>query len=173
MAVNYFELLGLPVSFDVDNSTLNKAYMAIQQQYHPDRLVGKPDDERGRAIQISMDANEGYEALKNPLTRAQHILELQGIRVNTDGEDTIKPDQALLVEVMELREQMADAKTEGDAARMIADLRKAMDLCIDDIAEALESEDYRYAAQQVIRLRYLGKSLEEAMMHQYRLKEAS
>lgn len=170
MALNYFTLLGLEPSFALDEADLRKRYLAAQRESHPDRLVGKPEKERAVAIQRSMDVNEAYEALKSPLLRAQHLLELQGILVNSEGRDTVKPNQALLMEMMELREQIGEAASEADAAKAVQDLKAAMTNVTDKLLASFADNAYEDAAQQTIRLRYLGKALEEAVGVQYRLK---
>ncbi len=162
--MDYFALFGLPPSFTLDESTLHKAYVALQQQFHPDRLVGKAEAERAKAIQLSMDATQGYEALKSPLTRAQHLLALQGVVVNSEGKDSVKADQPLLMEMMELREQLSNAMDAHALAHAVADIKAAMKDCHDKLSSAFEQCDYAQAAQLTIRMRYLGKALEEAYM---------
>jgi len=170
--LNYFQILGLEPSFDLDVKTLEKSYFDLQRAAHPDRQLGKSEQERIVAIERSMDANEAYEALKNPLTRAEHLLSLKGVHVNSE-KDTVKPTQALLVEIMELREQIADAEENGKKLLdLVSDIRKSADQTTDAIAEALHAEDLEYAAQHVIRLHYLGKAAEEAHMYLYRIKAA-
>lgn len=169
---NYFSLLFLDTNFTIDEAALQANYVRAQQQSHPDRLVGKSDAERGIAIQHSMDVNDAYEVLQNPLKRAQHLLELRGVIVNTDH-DTVKPSPTLLMEVMELREQLGGVQNEADAALVVKDLKSEMNQVSDSLAEAFEKDADHEAAQQTMRLRYLGKSLEEAYAKQYHLKAAS
>jgi molecular chaperone HscB len=167
---NYFIVLGLKPEFTVNLNALEERYFEIQRNVHPDRQIGKSEAERVAAIEHSMRANDAYETLKNPLTRAQHLLEIQGIFVNTE-DDTQKPEPALLMEMMELREQLADAAQDGAALRgLVEDTKKAMQQCIDRLEEAFDAADYPFAANLTLRLQYLGKALEEAHMLIYRLK---
>ena len=167
---NYFELLGFAPSFELNLNDLEAGYIKLQQAAHPDRQVGKSEAERIVAIEASMAANDAYEALKNPLSRAEHLLALEGIIVNADSE-THKPTQALLMETLELRESLEDAK--GDEKLLEAqmrDLKKAMQQCTDDLEEAFEAGDLEHAAQRTIKLQYLGKSLEEVHAYIYHIK---
>ena len=167
---DYFTLLGLSPRFAMNSASLEERYFEIQRNVHPDRQIGKSEAERVAAIELSMRANDAYETLKNPLTRAQHLLEIQGIFVNTE-DDTQKPEPALLMEMMELREQLADAAQDGAALRgLVEDTKKAMQQCIDRLEEAFDAADYPFAANLTLRLQYLGKALEEAHMLIYRLK---
>lgn len=171
MAINYFQLFALQPSFVIDETALHRAYVRLQQQFHPDRLVGKSDNERAIAIQQSMDANDGYEILRNQLTRAQHLLELNGLKVNKDGSDAVRPEQTLLMEMMQMREQMEDATDEASVSAIIKDIGDAMSACNNKLEQLFEAKDWDSAAQSTIRLRYLGKALEEAYAKQYQLKD--
>ncbi|MFN7612459.1 MAG: Fe-S protein assembly co-chaperone HscB [Alphaproteobacteria bacterium] len=170
--LNYFEILGTPASFTLDVKALEKAYFNAQMAAHPDRQIGKSEAERIVAIERSMSANEAYETLKNPMTRAEHLLALSGVRVNSDN-DTVKPSQALLMEIMELREQIEESRADGKKLlALVADIRLAADQCCDDLAEAFAAGDLHHAAERTIKLHYLGKAVEEAHLYLYRVKAA-
>lgn len=167
---NYFQLLGLEPAYKLDQSALQKAYVSAQQTSHPDRMIGKSEAERARAIQASMDANDAYETLKNPLDRAQHLLALEGIIVNSDERDTHKPSQGLLMEMLELREAMHESQSEAEIAKYAQDIKAAMKQTEANLADFFAKNAHEEAAQAAIRLRYYGKALEEAMGIQYRLR---
>ncbi len=150
---DYFSLLNITQAFDIDLATLEAEYFKAQRQYHPDRFVGKPAGERNQALQKSMDINHAYETLKNPLTRAQHLLQLQGIIVGTDS-DSIKPSHELLTEIMELREQLAESKK----IEQISELHKNSLL---DISKYYANKDWQKMAQETLRLGYLEKILRD------------
>jgi molecular chaperone HscB len=147
MAISeYFSLLSLNPSFDIDLQELEKAYFAQQRLFHPDRFVGKPHAERLVALGKSADINKAYETLKNPLKRAQYLLHLQGIAVGTDH-DTVKPTQALLMEVIELREE---AVTKDIITQMVVQSQAA-------IAQHCADEKWMDMAHETLRLGYMVK----------------
>lgn len=145
-----FGLLGLTPSFEVDAKALESAYFTAQRQYHPDRFVGKPDAERIKAAQLSVDINKAYQTLKAPLKRAQYLLHLNGFEVGTD-KDTLKPSQQLLMEVMELRESPPHAKI----------LEQMADESINRIGDHYKTNNMQAMAQETLRLGYLQKTLED------------
>ncbi len=145
--MNCFSILGLDASFLIDLNQLESAYFAAQRQFHPDRFIGKSEAERLKAAQASADANKAYRILKDPLTRAQHLLALQGVIVGMDH-DSVKPSQALLMEVMELREIPPDAKT----------LDKLREASITRIALYFGGKDWPAMAEETLRFGYLMKA---------------
>lgn len=146
--MNDFALLGIEPAFAIDSAQLEKAYFTKQRQFHPDRFVAKPAEERNAALQASMDINKAYDTLKNPLKRAQYLLALQGITVGTE-KDSVKPSQMLLVEIMELRETVE----EGGAL----DLNEMVAASENHIAEHFIAKRFDEMAQEVLRLGYLIK----------------
>ena len=165
--MTYFELFSLDADFAVDLDDLNRRYFALQQQCHPDRFHARPEAERLAALQKSMELNEAYETLKSPLKRAEYLLSLHGILVNSKA-DNIKPEQALLIENMELREQLQEA-TNDEALRSLADSAIAQkNQALEKFATLYSENALESAAQQVIRLRYAMKLAEEvAAKHKY------
>lgn len=148
-----FEIFSITPAFDMDLAKLEAEYFMAQRLFHPDRFVGKPSEEKIAALQKSMDINQAYEILKNPLKRAQHLLQLQGIIVGTDA-DSVKPSPVLLMEIMELREQLE----EGKIADQLSDLYKNSLL---DISKYYANKEWQKMAQETLRLGYLVKMLSE------------
>ncbi len=150
---SYFSVFSITPALDIDLAKLEAEYFRAQCLFHPDRFVGKPSEEKIAALQKSMDINQAYEILKNPLKRAQHLLQLQGIIVGTDA-DSVKPSPVLLMEIMELREQLE----EGKIADQLSDLYKNSLL---DISKYYANKEWQKMAQETLRLGYLVKMLSE------------
>lgn len=167
---NLFDILGLTPAFSLNEKTLTDAYFAAQRSTHPDRFVGKPEAERTAAILRSQMVNDAYETLKNPLTRAEHLLNLNGYAAL---DDDATPPPALLMEMMELREQIAEAgKSGATLAQSVAEIKSRAAATTKALEEAFAQSDFARAAQETMRLQYLGKAMEEAHMLIYRLKAA-
>ncbi|MEK6746841.1 MAG: Fe-S protein assembly co-chaperone HscB [Pseudomonadota bacterium] len=154
--IPYFEIFSITPTFDIDQAQLEAEYFKAQRLFHPDRFVGKSVEERNQALQKSMDINKAYEILKNPLKRAQYILHLQGIEVGGEH-DSIKPSKELLVEIMELREHLAES-TETERIR---ELHKNSLL---EISKFYAKNNWQKMAQETMRLGYLVKMLDENKM---------
>jgi molecular chaperone HscB len=161
--MNYFSLFDIAPSYELDLTALEQAYFIKQQQYHPDRLVGKSDEERSKAIQLSMDINQGYHALKDAILRAQHLLVLQGVYVNTER-DNIKPSPMLLMEMMEWREEI-----EGSTFDMLAEHQQKAETMksetIDALSQQFANQQWQEAAQSTLKLQYLSKVMDDIKLH--------
>jgi molecular chaperone HscB len=165
-----FDILGLPPSFALNLAALEKAYFAAQRATHPDRFIGKSEAERLAAVERSQLVNDAYDTLKNSLTRAEHLLELQGIFAL---DDDAKVPPAILMEMMELRERIFDSGSDGAAlAGIVGEIKTLAAANEKALTEAFATADFARATSETIRLQYLGKAMEEAHMLIYRLKAA-
>ena len=118
--MNFFELFGLPVIFDVDMVSLKQRFHKLQQATHPDKFVLATDQERRVAMQKVTQVNEGFQILKNPILRAQHLLQIKGIE-NPPQAKTINDPQFLLQQ-MTWRESLEDSRSQSDPFAVIANL---------------------------------------------------
>ena len=107
--MDHFARLGLPAALDLEPASLDRAYFALQRQWHPDRFVAKPAAERARASTEAAALNDAYRTLKDPLSRAVYLAELRGVELPGDGKTIDDPE--LLMEAMEAREALHEAAT--------------------------------------------------------------
>jgi molecular chaperone HscB len=121
--VDYFELLGLPHRFALDPAELERRYLERSREVHPDRQGERPAADRVSAAGRAMEVNQAYRALRRELPRAEHLLALSGVSIG----DNEPVSQELLLEMMELREALAEAAASGDQGalgRMEAEARR-------------------------------------------------
>lgn len=109
---NHFELFGLVPAYVLDLEHLDRAYRDIQAEVHPDRFAHAGDAERRASMQVTTQVNEAYRTLKNPVRRAKYLLELNGVDVGFETNTAMPAD--FLMEQMELREKLEEAKTGSD-----------------------------------------------------------
>lgn len=168
--MTHFHLFSLPASFDIDQHALETSYFAQQRRFHPDRFVGKPAEERVAALQHSADVNKAYETLKSPLKRAQYLLHLQGIEVGTDG-GGIKPTPALLTEVLEWREQVAEANTPVQIKALKADLHALHEDLLARLSAQAAKADWAAMTEATLKLGYVLKTQEELKIQEVKLRK--
>lgn len=123
---NFFELFGLPVTFDVDGAQLSLRYRDVQREVHPDKFATATDAERRLSIQLTALVNEGYQTLRDPVRRARYLLELNGVSLDTDTDTRMAPQ--FLLEQMELREALAEARELSEPHKRLAELSNRAEL---------------------------------------------
>ncbi|HYP14375.1 MAG TPA: Fe-S protein assembly co-chaperone HscB, partial [Bryobacteraceae bacterium] len=96
MSAGYFESLGIEPRFSLDVAALEKSFYERSRQLHPDRFANRPPEEQQRALDLSAQLNDAYRTLRDPVRRAEYMLEQQGIQRSQS------PPPELLEEVFEL-----------------------------------------------------------------------
>ena len=159
---NHFELFNLPLQFAVDAAALDSAYRDVQNRVHPDKYVNATDAEKRVAMQWATRANEAYQTLKNPQKRAQYLCELHGVDLQTES-NTAMP-MAFLVQQMEWREELGDARAAKDVEALEGldqQLRRERKAQLAAIEQQITSNDYAQAAQGVRALMFIEKLKQE------------
>jgi molecular chaperone HscB len=155
---NHFDLFQLPAKFDLDQDALDAAYREIQGRVHPDRFVNASDAEKRVAMQWATRANEAYQTLRHPQKRAQYLCELHGVDLQTESNTAMPMD--FLMQQMELREALADARAARDAGALDAldaQVRGERRQRLAQVGKLLDAGDYQGAAQGVRALMFLDK----------------
>jgi molecular chaperone HscB len=160
MMQNHFDLFGLSPMFSIEGEALERSYREIQSKVHPDRFAHAGDAERRASLQWTTRVNEAYRTLKDPVQRAKHLLELHGVDVAFETNTAMPPE--FLMQQMELRESLEEAKTPASLDEMRKRLRQNKTELQKQIAEALDTrKDYAGAAGLVRKLQFLDRLDEE------------
>lgn len=114
-SADHFALFGLPRQFDLDETRLRESFISISRNIHPDYFGDASPEMRRLALRLSAQVNEAYAVLKDPVLRAEYLLETAGGK--SVAEDKRVPPE-LLGEVVALREQIEEARQAGDGARL-------------------------------------------------------
>ncbi len=75
--VDYFALLGQPRRPWIDPEQLQRKFLAISNEVHPDKVHGGSPEEKQDAQQRYTDLNSAYQTLRQPKERLAHLIELQ------------------------------------------------------------------------------------------------
>ena len=155
-----FALLGLPVAYEVDLAALERAFFERSKAVHPDRVAGAPAAERVAALSRARALNDAYQLIKKPASRAEYLLARAGVTIG----DNERLDPAFLMEILELREELAGARVAGELAR-VEQLQRAMQArraeALDALPGLFAAHDLAAIKQRLIVLRYIHRYLEE------------
>ena len=169
--MDHFARLGLPAALDLEAASLDRAYFALQRQWHPDRFVTKPPEERARASAEAASLNEAYRTLKDPLNRAFYMAELAGVEMPGDGKTIDDPE--LLMEAMEAREALHEAASAEAVDRLAAEARQDVQKALAGLGSLFLANDRAAIRKALLRLRYLDKFAEEARARRMNLERSS
>lgn len=109
-----FAVLGVERRFALDRDALEKRYRDLQRALHPDKHVEKAPSERRASLERAIEVNEAYRILRNDLSRAEALLRLAGVETRHSG---TRGDPEMLMEMLDLREELGEAKASGDTER--------------------------------------------------------
>jgi molecular chaperone HscB len=112
---DFYEIFGLPRSLSLSLDDLQQRFYALSRELHPDRFMRKPEAERQHALDMSSALNDAYRTLKDPITRAQYLLALEGFDIGEQRSRDVPPE--LLEEVFELNMALEEMRGGDDSAR--------------------------------------------------------
>ena len=174
---NYFELFGLPVGYIIDSAQLSERYRELQRVVHPDRFASASEQERRLSMQGATRINEAFETLKNPIQRAWYLLSLHGVEVDAQQQTT--QDTAFLMEQLELREKLEEARHAEDpydaVAKLMGGISKRINTLVGQMAVQFETAtpEQLEEAQEILRkMQFLQKLRYDAEQLEAELDEA-
>lgn len=160
-----FEILGLMPTFELDPSQVEQKHRELSRALHPDRYVGRPASERQRALGRAIEVNQAFRALKDPIRRAEALLARLGHAVSESEGPRSEAD--FLMEVMEQREALGDARRQRDLPKvraLTAAVRTREARVTGELAAAFAAEapDFVQISSLLGELRYHQRFLNEA-----------
>ena len=111
--MNLFELYQIPLSFNPDKGLVKQQYFQLSRKYHPDFISNGTDEEKEEALQTSSLVNNAYKIFNNQDETIKYVLQLKGF---LQEEEKYALPNDFLMEMMELNEELMDAKMEEDKA---------------------------------------------------------
>lgn len=170
---NYFEIFGLPISYQVDLSLLSERYRDMQREFHPDRYANKPAQEQRLAIQYAAVINQAFSELKSPLLRAQYLLSLKNIE--DKGDAHITRDPLFLMQQIELREKLADLTQADDAFSMLEEVAEAAESEYIELQKIFDDQysqsKFQEALETVAKMQFFSKLLIEVEQREHELDD--
>ena len=122
---NYFSSFDLDPSFSIDVAVLEQRYEQLMTICHPDRFAAAPAFEQRAAAKRAADVNEAFNVLKQPVSRAGHLLQLAGVDLPALERQPADPE--FLFEQMMLRERVQEFANlnPGEAAELTSEIKDA------------------------------------------------
>lgn len=161
-----FATLGLPHRYDVDLASLEKTHRELSRALHPDKYAGAGASERRDSLDRAVAVNEAFRIVRDPVRRAEALFTLAGVPVGENVEP--RSDPSFLMEMLEQREALSDARDARDVAKI-----RSLVVAVEASARETEQElgrGFHDASPEALRelvkklgnLRFFRRFLEEA-----------
>jgi molecular chaperone HscB len=160
---DYFAVFGVDRRYDADLAQLEARYRELSRKLHPDRYATADARARRASLQRSVQLNEAWRTLKDSFRRAEYLLSLAGLTLAKE----VPP--ALLMETLELREELGDARAAGDEAKvqaMAAAMRARVAAAMQIVHDGLAAGDHARVAGELVALRYYRRFMDEVALHE-------
>jgi molecular chaperone HscB len=131
---DYFSFFSLPRTLTIDPQDLEHRFRELSRKFHPDYYYNAPPAERLASLERSSYLNDAYRALKNPITRIEHLLAIEGLPPAKSEDPSTGSGQAaatvppsLLEEVFALNEELDEIREAREAGADPGKLRARLD----------------------------------------------
>ena len=139
-------------SFDLDMKELRDKYLSLQRSIHPDNYSLKDPKQKQYAEEQSTFVNKAYNILKDPLTRAIYLLQLQGITISEEDATPSELLEPLMLAWEELEEASSSPKDlEAFSLKNDAEISNV----ISHISKAFKEKNLESAKMHTIHLKFL------------------
>jgi len=103
---DYFSFLGLPRKLSIDAAELEQRFRTLSRSFHPDYFYNATTAERRASLERSSYLNDAYRTLRQPISRVEYLLQLEGLPAGGNGEGAKQVPAALLEDVFALNEEL-------------------------------------------------------------------
>jgi molecular chaperone HscB len=107
---DYFSFLGVPRHLNLDLQDLEGRFRELSRKFHPDYYYNATPSERLASLERSSYLNDAYRALRNPVSRVEHLLAIEGMPPARSADGTAKVPPSLLEEVFALNEELDEIR---------------------------------------------------------------
>lgn len=97
---DYFAAFEIERRLNLDAAALQRKFYERSRQYHPDRFATRSLQEQQQALDFTALLNDAYRVLRDPVTRAEYLLKLEGFDIGEQRSKDVPSE--LLEEVFEL-----------------------------------------------------------------------
>jgi molecular chaperone HscB len=124
---DFFSFLGLPRKLVIDADDLERRFRDLSRKFHPDYFYNASPTERLASLERSSYLNDAFRTLKNPVTRIEHLLAIEGLPPAKSEQGTAKVPPSLLEEVFALNEELDEIRERRESGADAATLRARLE----------------------------------------------
>ncbi|XP_026290388.1 iron-sulfur cluster co-chaperone protein HscB [Frankliniella occidentalis] len=148
---NYFQLLGVIQTFNIDAHELSKKFRDLQTVLHPDKFSNASEDEQSFSAELSSLVNKAFKTLLDPLERGLYLLSLVGDKVD---EKNTSFDKIFLLEIMELNEELEAISTTSELKEFQSRNKSTLNSICRKVSVAFDEGNYTSAKAALMEMKY-------------------
>jgi molecular chaperone HscB len=122
---DYFAMFELPRKLWIEMAALEQKFLQLSWKLHPDNFVNATPEEREISLKRSSELNDAYRTLRDPITRVEYLLSIEGARKEGQNKQQAPPE--LLEEVFELNESLDELRGGRSSGRDTANLKHRLE----------------------------------------------
>ena len=122
--MDFFEVLGFPVSFEIKSEELELRYQDLSLELHPDFYGSSPEAEKLLSETATAILNSAYKTLREPTLRADYILHLLAEKQKLDERSLPEGFLAKMFFLQETLDELLDSGNTVKLSSMRKDLQK-------------------------------------------------
>jgi len=119
---DFFSFFGLPRRLELEEAELEREFYALSRKLHPDVYSRASTREQAWSLEKTSQLNDAYRTLKDPISRTEYLLMLEGIQLDEQSKTATEQARAsgvdkkqtvpteLLEEAFELNMLLEEAK---------------------------------------------------------------
>jgi molecular chaperone HscB len=138
---DYFAFLGLPRKLTIDAGDLERRFRALSREFHPDYFYNAPPAERRASLERSSYLNDAYRTLRNPASRLEYLLKIEGVAPQSPSDASRQVPPALLEEVFALNEELDEIRAMREDGAAADDWRARLELARQPIEDKREEHE--------------------------------
>jgi len=89
---DFFSFFGLPRRLELDEEAMEREFYALSRKLHPDVYSRASEREQQWSLEKTSQLNDAYRTLKDPISRTEYLLMLEGIQL--EEQSKIATEQA-------------------------------------------------------------------------------
>jgi molecular chaperone HscB len=132
---DYFAFLGLDRRLTIDLQDLERRFRDLSRKFHPDYYYNAAPAERLASLERSSYLNDAYRVLRNPVSRVEHLLAIEGMPSATSEDGAAKVPPSLLEEVFTLNEELDEIRDARESGADPGELRARLEVARKPIEE--------------------------------------
>jgi molecular chaperone HscB len=124
---DFFSFFGLSRKLNIVVNDLDARFRMLSRQFHPDYFYNASPAERRASLERSSYLNDAFRTLRQPISRIEYLLQLEGLIARSLEEAAKQVPAALLEEVFALNEELDEIRELRSSGAPAAEWKPRLD----------------------------------------------